>query len=96
MDTAKKVIKKIRHQIRTLLPPERHPELVLLDEFRTGEFWERDKKTKRDQNFAKAKLRLEEYREEQRLEKLRQEEIAEARLKNLKKARRKLRQLQGE
>lgn len=54
------------------------------------EFWERDKKTVRDANFKKAQLKLEVYRELQKMENERQAMIAENRLKNLKKARRKL------
>ena len=92
-DAVKKVIRKIRHKFK---PPEK-PE-PLWKRLRAEaearrlkeEFWERDKVIVRDQNFQKAKIARELQVEAIRAEKQRQLEIAEERLKNLKKARRKL------
>jgi len=91
MTDPRKIIKKIRHQFKRLEKPE-----PLWKKFQAearareymADFWERDKKVVRDANFKKALIGLEEYRERQREEKERQEQIALDRLKNLKKARR--------
>ena len=98
-DAVKKVIKKIRHKFK---PPEKleplwkrlkaEAEARRLQE----EFWERDKVIVRDQNFKKAKIAREQQIEAINAEKERQVEIAEQRLKNLKKARRKLAKLREE
>ena len=97
-DLARKVIRKIRHQFK---PPEK-PEplwkkLKAKSEGRAymGEIWEHDKVTVRDHNFQKAVLARETQVQEIRAEKQRQEDIAAARLDNLKKARRKLKRLRA-
>jgi hypothetical protein len=95
-DPVKKVIRKIRHKFK---PPEKpeHPLVKIIAEhrakiYRNG-FWERDKKTKRAANFQLAQIAREKQVEAIRAEKERQEQIAEQRLENLKKARRKLRRM---
>lgn len=60
------------------------------------QFWERDKKIKREDSFNKAKLALEVYREGRRQEKERIAEFEKQRLKNLAKARRKLARIRAE
>ena len=97
-DAVKKVIRKIRHKFK---PPEK-PEplwkrLKAEAEARRlqEEFWERDKVIVRDQNFKKALLAREQQVEAIRAEKERQAEIAQERLDNLKKARRKLKRLRS-
>jgi hypothetical protein len=99
MDAVKKVIRKIRHKFKRPEKPE-HPLVKIIAEAKAEryrqEFWERDKKNVRDANFKKALQALEVRREEQRKEKERQAEIAEQRLKNLKKARRKLAKIRSD
>ena len=97
-DLAKKVIRKIRHQFK---PPEKPEPLwkKLQAEAKARrlqqEFWERDKKTVRDANFQKALIARELQVKEIQAEKERQEQIAEQRLDNLKKARGKLKRLRA-
>lgn len=98
-DAVKKVIKKIRGKHK---PPEKleplwmklkaEHEARLLQEAA----WERDKKIVRDENFKKALIARQQQIEAINAEKQRQVEIAELRLKNLKKARRKLAKLREE
>ena len=98
-DAVQKVIRKIRHKFK---PPEKAEPLwkrlkAEAEARRLQEqFWERDKKTVRDANFQKALIAREQQVEAIRAEKERQVEIAEQRLKNLKKARRKLAKLREE
>lgn len=92
MPTAKRVIKSVR---RIPKPQDAEPLWKKMQaeaqakEYRL-EFWERDKKVVRDQNFKKMQLALSEYRKRAQDERERQERIAEQRIENLKKARRKL------
>jgi hypothetical protein len=99
MDLAKKVIRKIRHKFKPPQKPE-HPLAKIIAEAKAEEhrrkFWERDKKIVRDSNFKKALVAMELKREEARKEKERQAEIAEQRILNLKKARRKLKRIRNE
>lgn len=91
-NVVKKVLRKIRGgHLPIVVLPEMTEEQKRASENYIDEFWERDKKIVREANFQKAKIKLEEYRTQQRLEKERQAQIAEQRLKNLKKARRALR-----
>lgn len=99
MDAVTKLLKKIQQ----IPAPAPKPEpvwkrLKAEHEARlyTEQFWERDKKRNREASFEKAKIKLEEYREEQRLEKERVAEFEAQRLKNLAKARRKLARLRAE
>ena len=92
----KKVLRKIRHKFK---PPEKVEPLwkklqvqAAAREYQ-GEFWERDKKIVRNANFQKALIARERQVEAIRAEKARQEQIIEIRLKNLKKARRKLKRM---
>jgi hypothetical protein len=88
-----KIINRIRRKPRPQPKPE-HPLVKIIAEHKAeiymSEFWERDKKIVRDYNFKKALIGLREYRKGIEAEKERQEIIADQRLKNLKKARRKL------
>lgn len=90
-DIVKKILRKIHgtHLPALVTKPISIEEAMHADNYKR-EFWERDKKTVRDANFKKAQLKLEVYRELQKMENERQAMIAENRLKNLKKARRKL------
>ena len=70
-DAIKKVIRRIRHKFKP--PPKlEHPLVKIIAEIKgeqhKREFWERDKKNKRDENFKKALIALEAKREEQRQE----------------------------
>lgn len=58
-----------------------------------GEFWVRDKERVRDLNFQKMLLAREDWLKQKEQERQRLEEIAEQRLKNLAKARRKLKRI---
>ena len=98
MDAVKKVIKRLRGQIRPKEPPATAFDILmadLLSEQAKKDMWTADKKANRDASFAKARLVREKNLEEQRLareaETERQGIIAENRMKNLKKARRRLR-----
>lgn len=99
MDTAKKVINKIRHKFKR---PEKleHPLVRIIAERQAEEhiaaFWERDKKIVRGYNFQKALIARAQQIEQINTEKQRQIDIAEERLKNLKKARRKLAKIREE
>lgn len=99
MDTAKKVINKIRHKFKREQKPE-DPIIKLVAEVKAEAYqqslWERDKKIVRDDNFKKARLAMEEHRKEVQTERERQRTIAEQRLKNLKKARRRLAKIRSE
>lgn len=90
MDAVKKVLRKIKHipVPLAIIPPD--PFMDLKVEAHKREFWERDKKNKRDENFKKAQAARALQVEAINTEKERQAEIALQRLKNLKKARRKL------
>ena len=97
-DAIRKTLKKIQ---RKFTPPlEIEPlwkkQLVMeqAEEYRM-EFWERDKKIVRDANFKKALIARAEQLERINVEKARQEEIAQRRLDNLKKARRKLKKMRN-
>ena len=89
----KKVIRKIRHKFK---PPEKPEDPIkkLIANLKAArqkqEIWETDKRIKREANFKQALLGLGEYRKQREAEKERQEEIANERLKNLKKARKAL------
>ena len=93
MDTAKKVINKIRHKFKRPEKPE-DPIVKIIAERKAEEhaaaFWERDKKIVRAYNFQKAVIAREQQVDQINAERQRKIEIAELRLKNLKKARRKL------
>lgn len=95
-DPVKKVIRKVR---RTFLPPQQDPpsafEIQLADWKSIREkkdMWTRDKVIKRDISFAKAvqirSLNIEIRRKEREAQELREQEIYDARIKNLRKARR--------
>ena len=91
------IIKRILRKIRGTFLPQAKPENALEKliairkaEQHKREFWERDKKNKRAENFEKAKRALALKREAAQQEQERQAQIADQRLKNLKKARRKL------
>jgi hypothetical protein len=92
-DPVKKAINKIRHKFKRSEKPE-HPLVKIIAERKAEEhvqaLWERDKKIVREYNFEKAKVARAQQVEEIHAEKERQEQIAEDRLKNLKKARRRL------
>jgi hypothetical protein len=94
MTDIRKVIKSIRHIGKQ---PQKDPqtmiELLIAAQKareRTVDLWENDKRIKREHNFALMKAAQEERLERIRLEKERQEEVNQTRLKNLKKGRRKL------
>jgi hypothetical protein len=91
MDAVKKVLRKIRqvHAPAIVYPKPKPRWLKDIELRRENQVrWEMDKKINRDHAFEKAKIGLAKYRKEQRLEKERQAELAEQRLKNLRKARR--------
>ena len=99
-NAVKRVLRKIRRkpppqQPRPEKPWEKAMALAKAEEYKRA-FWERDKKINRDAAFQKALLALAEFRQRQQAEKERQTEIAEQRLKNLKKARRKLAKIRSE
>lgn len=86
-------------KVRRVPPPEQRKEtraefdaIMQKAEQRKKEFWERDKKVKRDASFKKARLMMEKKREEKKLadaaEKARQDVIYNNRVKSLRKARR--------
>lgn len=86
-------------KVRRVPPPEQRKEtraefdaIMQKAEQRKQEFWERDKKVKRDASFKKARLMMEKKREEKKLadaaEKARQDVIYNNRVKSLRKARR--------
>ena len=87
-DTFKKMLRKIRGTRLPQKPLVSMAEAKAKHDILAKEAWERDKKTNRTANFKKAKIKLAEYREQVQAEKDRQAQIAETRLKNLKKARR--------
>jgi len=99
MDAIRKTIKKVRHKFKRPEKPE-HPLVKIIAERKAlehrAEFWERDKKIVRDDNFKKALLARTLQIEAINAEKQRQIEIAELRLENLKKARRKLKRMRNE
>jgi hypothetical protein len=86
-DIFKKVMRKIKRVPQRQDTPQRIALVLKQAEEYSAAFWERDKKTQRTHAFKKAQIRLKEYRESVRIEKERQDTIAEQRLKNLKKAR---------
>ena len=95
MDAVKKVIKRLRGQIRPKLPPATAFEIMMAEmesEAQKKRMWEADKITKRDMSFAKAvmvrNINLDMQREAKAEEEARQAAISETRMKNLKKARR--------
>jgi hypothetical protein len=98
-DPVKKAINKIRHKFKRPEKPE-HPLVKIIAEHRAEEhkreLWERDKEIVRDYAFEKAKAARAAQVEQIRAEKERQLQIAEDRLKNLKKARRKLAKIREE
>lgn len=92
-DAVKKVIRKIRHKFKPtekLEPLWKRLKAEAEARRLQVEAWERDKRTVRDANFQKALIAREQQVKAIWAEKERQEEIAEQRLDNLKKARRKL------
>lgn len=93
------IFKKVMRKVRRVPPPEQRKEtraefdaIMQKAEQRKKEFWERDKKVKRDASFKKARLVMEKKREEKKLadaaEKARQDVIYNNRVKSLRKARR--------
>ena len=97
-DPVKKLIRKIRHKFKPPEKPEpRWKKLQAEAKARAlqQEGWERDKKIKRDANFQLARIARDKQVEAIRAEKERQEQIAEQRLENLKKARRKLKRMRA-
>ncbi len=93
------VFKKVMRKIRRVPPPEPRKEtkaeydaIMQKAEERKKEFWERDKKTKRDASFKKALLVMAQNREEKKkadaAEQERQDMIYNNRIKSLRKARR--------
>ena len=93
------IFKKVMRKVRRVPPPEQRKEtraefdaIMQKAEQRKQEFWERDKKVKRDASFKKARLMMEKKREEKKLadaaEKARQDVIYNNRVKSLRKARR--------
>ena len=93
------IFKKVMRKVRRVPPPEQRKEtraefdaIMQKAEQRKKEFWERDKKVKRDASFKKARLVMEKKREEKKLadaaEKARQDVIYNQRVKSLRKARR--------
>lgn len=93
------IFKKVMRKVRRVPPPEQRKEtraefdaIMQKAEQRKQEFWERDKKVKRDASFKKARLVMEKKREEKKLadaaEKARQDVIYNNRVKSLRKARR--------
>jgi hypothetical protein len=97
MADARKVIKRVRRvgkQPKTFDPVD-----LIIAENRARkekrEMWEQDKVIVRDNNFKKALIALEVKHGEEMQEKERQAVIAQTRLDNLKKARRKLKRLRN-
>jgi hypothetical protein len=92
----KKAIRKVRRKPTTPVKVE-NPIIKIIALYKASQykqaFWERDKKIVRDDNFKKALIARREQIKEINAEKERQVEIAEQRLQNLKKARRKLKRL---
>lgn len=91
MDAVKKVIRKIRHKFKAPEKPEplwKKLKAQAEAERLKAAFWERDKKIVRDDNFKKALVARAQQIEQINIEKERQTEIVETRLRNLKKARR--------
>ena len=97
-DAIRKTLKKIQRKFTPPLKiePLWKKQLVMeqAEKYRM-EFWERDKKIVRDANFKKALIARAEQLERINVEKARQEEIAQRRLDNLKKARRKLKRMRN-
>ena len=100
MSIVKRVLRKLRHQRRPQKRDTSNDWLmdIMARQYKEA-FWERDKKIVREANFRKAQLVRNENLERQRLEREaeaeRQSAIAENRMKNLKKARRRLRWLRS-
>lgn len=95
----KKVIRRIRHKFKAPEKPEplwKKLQAQARAEEHQAKFWERDKKIVREDNFKKALAARALQIEAIRAEKERQAEIGENRLKNLKKARRKLAKIRSE
>jgi hypothetical protein len=91
MDAVKKVLRKIRHKFKAPEKPEPLWKKLKAEaeaERLKAAFWERDKKIVRDDNFKKALAARAVQLEAINAEKERQIEIADNRLKYLKKARR--------
>jgi hypothetical protein len=98
MDAVKRAIYRVRR--KHLQPAKMEDPIIRLlakmkAEVYKREFWERDKRIVRTENFRKARLALAAMREEREQEKERQVIIADERLKNLKKARRRLAKLRS-
>lgn len=91
MPTAKRIIKNIRRIPKPSTRKHLREKKIAEWQFKKlqEEKWERDKKIVRTQNFKKARIAREQQVEAINAEKDRQEQIANNRLKNLKKARRK-------
>lgn len=86
-DLAKKILRKIRGTRLPQKPLVSMAEAKAKRDILAKEAWERDKKVNRNAAFKKAQIKLAIRREEIQAEKERQAQIAEARLVNLKKAR---------
>lgn len=93
------IFKKVMRKVRKVPPPEPRKEtraeydaIMQAAEERKKEFWERDKKIKRDASFKKALQVMQQNREEKKkadaAEKERQDMIYNNRIKALRKARR--------
>lgn len=93
------IFKKVMRKVRKVPPPEQRKEtraeydaIMQKAEERKKEFWERDKKIKRDASFKKALQVMKQNREEKKkadaAEKERQDMIYNNRIKALRKARR--------
>lgn len=97
-DAVKKVLRKIRHKFKRPEKPENPLAKIIAErkaEEHQREFWERDKVIVRDDNFKKALVARAQQIEAINAEKQRQADIAELRLENLKKARRKLKRIRA-
>lgn len=92
MPDVKKVIKKVRNIPRRSDHRDISDDWLALAKANVAEqeLWERDKKIKREENFRKMQYGLELKKEADQAERERQAEIAEQRLRNLRKARRAL------
>jgi hypothetical protein len=98
-DAVKKVLRKVRHKFKAPEKPEplwKKWQAEYKSQQLQQEGWERDKKIVRGYNFQKAVQARALQIEAINAEKERQAMIVETRLKNLKKARRKLAKMRNE
>lgn len=94
MNIARKILRRLRGHLEKR-DTSRDWIILAAAKRRKQDFWERDRQIVRNQNFRKAQLvrreNIERARDERETEEERLAAIEEVRLKNLKKARRKLR-----